>query len=422
MERVSSSILLTLRAGPISASELALRLGVNQATVSRHLKVLDAQVLRMGAGRSTRWCLRRPCMANPALFMLPVYRVNELGHALKIAHLYPVFPDGHYVVEYFRAAESENQKVEWSYYESLPWWLIDMRPQGFLGRSFARQLRNNNKLLNADPKAWSEDEVLFVLAEYPQDSIGNLLIGEKAYSEWLQREPSASIGYEEAAIIAEAIARGEHFDSSAQGEQPKFTAVLNNIDCIIKFSGAATQTVPAAEIDSVVKRWSDLLHVEALSSQVMNQAIPGIAAINTSFYAGSRTFMASQRFDRLAYGGRAGLISLSSLDAEFVGKASAPWPTIMTALAANKIVTNEALSHTKIVWAFGQLIANSDMHLGNLSVLNKGGRPFALAPVYDMLPMHYAPSAAGDLPLQSRAIQLCPDVEKLHWEWDFIRI
>jgi hypothetical protein len=45
------------------------------------------------------------------------------------------------------------------------------------------------------------------------------------------------------------------------------------------------------------------------------------------------------------------------------------------------------------VWHFGKLIANTDMHEGNLSF-----RPgLALAPAYDMLPMLYAPEH-GELP------------------------
>ena len=51
------------------------------------------------------------------------------------------------------------------------------------------------------------------------------------------------------------------------------------------------------------------------------------------------------------------------------------------------------------IWWFGRLIANADMHTGNLSF-----RPhdtLALAPAYDMLPMHYAPLAGGEVPRRS---------------------
>ncbi len=47
---------------------------------------------------------------------------------------------------------------------------------------------------------------------------------------------------------------------------------------------------------------------------------------------------------------------------------------------------------------FGQLIGNTDMHFGNLSFFVSSGGPLALTPVYDMLPMLYAPIGGDELP------------------------
>ena len=49
-----------------------------------------------------------------------------------------------------------------------------------------------------------------------------------------------------------------------------------------------------------------------------------------------------------------------------------------------------------MITAFGRLIHNTDMHKGNLSLLP--GPVMQLAPVYDMLPMAYAPLGGGELP------------------------
>ncbi len=43
------------------------------------------------------------------------------------------------------------------------------------------------------------------------------------------------------------------------------------------------------------------------------------------------------------------------------------------------------------MFTFGGLIANTDQHFGNLGMLNRYDGPFGLAPVYDMLPMQFAP-------------------------------
>ncbi|WP_126804336.1 HipA domain-containing protein [Aliidiomarina minuta] len=212
--------------------------------------------------------------------------------------------------------------------------------------------------------------------------------------------------------MAEAIARGEHFDSSAQGEQPKFTARLNEGDCLVKFTGRVEQR----EIESVPGRWADLLHAEALAAGALNQAWPNMAAPNRSFEVSQRTLLASERFDRTPQGGRIGVISFASLDAEFLGRASENWPVIADGLHQQKVITEKAATQCKVAWAFGQLIANSDMHLGNVSALNMSGRPYELAPIYDMLPMHYSPKPTGDLPADAFQIHMDPAVSRVCWE------
>jgi hypothetical protein len=47
---------------------------------------------------------------------------------------------------------------------------------------------------------------------------------------------------------------------------------------------------------------------------------------------------------------------------------------------------------------FGQLIGNTDMHFGNLAFFFSFNGALSLAPVYDMLPMAYAPMAGEELP------------------------
>ena len=38
------------------------------------------------------------------------------------------------------------------------------------------------------------------------------------------------------------------------------------------------------------------------------------------------------------------------------------------------------------------------MHAGNLSFVSEHGRPYQLAPAYDMLPMGFAPRSGGEMP------------------------
>ena len=87
----------------------------------------------------------------------------------------------------------------------------------------------------------------------------------------------------------------------------------------------------------------------------------------------------------------------AALGAEFVGSGGR-WPDIARTLARERIIVPDAVDGTCLLWAFGTLIGNTDMHSGNLSFMPEQGRPYLLAPAYDMTPMAFAPTAGGDLP------------------------
>ena len=68
-----------------------------------------------------------------------------------------------------------------------------------------------------------------------------------------------------------------------------------------------------------------------------------------------------------------------------------------------------------LYWAFSKLIANSDMHQGNLSFLRPEQHPVAMAPLYDMLPMAFAPSGNGNMRREAVAIRLSHEVSGTIW-------
>ena len=88
------------------------------------------------------------------------------------------------------------------------------------------------------------------------------------------------------------------------------------------------------------------------------------------------------------------------------------------ALAKAKVVDAEAVQGASLLWAFGHLIGNTDMHAGNLSFLSAAGaQPYQLAPAYDMLPMAYAPARTGDRRQADSlaAVALTPQIGKTIW-------
>lgn len=71
------------------------------------------------------------------------------------------------------------------------------------------------------------------------------------------------------------------------------------------------------------------------------------------------------------------------------------------------------------VWLFGQLIGNTDMHDGNLSFLpgqREDGTVLQLAPIYDMLPMTYAPVRGVELPARHYVPRLPLPAEAAAWQ------
>jgi hypothetical protein len=104
--------------------------------------------------------------------------------------------------------------------------------------------------------------------------------------------------------------------------------------------------------------------------------------------------------------GRKPLLSLARADAGRIGAKTSQWQALLTRLQALKLCGQDTVVATAQRWWFGRLIANADMHTGNLSLLPQHGLAGAppqlhLAPCHDMLPMLHAAPPGGELPLRT---------------------
>jgi hypothetical protein len=106
-------------------------------------------------------------------------------------------------------------------------------------------------------------------------------------------------------------------------------------------------------------------------------------------------FLAVRRFDRKDSGGRVGVHSLAAIDGALYGEGSGSWGEMADRLYVDGLISASDQKTIQHVWDFGKAIRNTDMHFGNLGFHPTSNGAFALAPVYDMLPMAYAPNAAG---------------------------
>ena len=79
------------------------------------------------------------------------------------------------------------------------------------------------------------------------------------------------------------------------------------------------------------------------------------------------------------------------LNAQYVGEVD-NWAATASRLAARGLITETDARSLRLLEAYGQLIANTDRHYGNISfVLPQPQGDWALSPTYDMLPMLYMP-------------------------------
>ena len=371
---------------------------VSQPTVSRLIAEMGAsRIVRMGRARSSRYALRRSVRGIGSSW--PLYRIAPGGAPEAIGRLYSL-ENGRWYVEQDEPWDA-LRGVEFAdgLYPGLPWFLQDLRPRGFLGRSFARRFAAQ---LGAptDPRRWSDDDVAVGLVQLGDNLPGDLVVGEAALTatQILKTRKIAALDVADRQAVyparADATVSGEWPGSSAAGEQPKFTVCLSDAAgatryAIVKFSGNVTRAED--------RRWADLLVAEHVANGVLSEQ--GVPCASTHILeSAGRFFLESTRFDRFGEHGRRGLVSLEALDAAFFGALDTPWTDAATRLLGDGWLSEADSDRLSLLWWFGTLVGNTDMHYGNVSLFLDRARPLALAPTYDMVPMLYRPDSEGYFP------------------------
>lgn len=389
-EESTRSILRSLAHGPAAAPELAQETGLSQPVLSRRIRALEDQgaVLRLGRARATRYGRLRNLDGRGARH--PVYAVTPEGDVLHAAELAGITPNGFAVTS---VQASNSAVLREGFFPSLPFYLQQMRPEGFLGRALVKSLASDLGL-PADLRSWNEDHVLSFLVRRGEDMSGNWIIGRASLERFMRTKVVPVNLYDRPALarLMEQALSGDVAGSSAGGEQPKFTAFLTERDragfhAIIKFS--PDDASPAAE------RWRDLLIAENLA--LRNMAASGLPAAESSTltYAG-RIYLVVRRFDRNGERGRRPYIALGYVDDEFLGQRRSIRDTAAGLHRIGKLddAVRDILVETSL---FGDFIGNTDQHHGNVSLTYDRAGLHA-TPAYDVLPMHYAPRVQGNLP------------------------
>ena len=384
------------KAAPVRAADLARELDISVPTLHRLLQENAEPVLAAGRARRSRYALRRPLRGD--LSPIPIHAIDEAGQPHALTVLAPVQPQGCWA-DFADTDWPLTEESRDGWWAGLPYPLYDMRPQGYLGRQLAHRVQDV-LAVSPNPAAWTDDDILWVLSRMGADLPGNLIVGDAAYRRWQESRlnPPPLLGASEigpmyARAAEQAVVLGLA-GSSAAGEFPKFTALRDAPEArtphvIVKFSGA--------DASPAVRRWADLLIAEHLALETV-RSLPGVESPPSRIRQfGDRTFLEVERFDRHGAFGRSPVVTLETANAELLGKSPGAWGFLADTLCEAKLLPAEQASAVHRITWFGRLIANNDMHLGNLSFRPREG-VLHLCPVYDMLPMAYAPLPGGELP------------------------
>ncbi len=380
----------------------------------RAVQAAGPSVLTFGRARRTSYAARRLLRGSSA--SLPLFQIGPNAVTLQVGQLNLAHPDG-CVLETMNPPEWPlDADMQDGWFEGIPYPLQDLRPDGYLGRAFARA---NATLLQVgdDPRTWSDDDVLHALCLLGTDLSGNFIVGEAAYRGWLDslQRPLEAISDARVArdypALAERAMQSGVAGSSAGGEFPKFTAVREHHGAlehvIVKFGGS--------DGSPGTLRWADLLVCEHLALECVG-SLAGLKGATSSVHsAGGRTFLEVVRFDRHGGRGRSALCSWGAFNNAWFGLAGRPWTEGAARLLDRGLIAQDTRDAIACQWHFGQLIGNTDMHDGNLSFV-PGAPGLRLAPVYDMLPMLYAPQRGVELPQRGFTPRLPLPAERELWQ------
>ena len=297
-----------LQNGPAKAAALLEALNISQPTFSRLWSgVPDGVVL--GASKARQYALRRQVAGVDA--PIPVFRVATNGLIMPIGHL-DVLQGGFY-------AMTPLAGTRYELHQGMPFFVSDLRPQGFLGRLEPGKHRDLE--LRADILTWTDENVLKYIARRSDNAAGDLILGNDSYARYL-----ASLAAQEAAVLTEQermqrypqmaddAMQGDAPGSSAGGEQPKFTAAVRRAHDPCRVEPVIVKFSPRTGTASG-RRWGDLLVCEHLALQTLLRN--GIAAATSSIleYEG-RVFLEVVRVDRVGLTGRRPMATFSALDGD----------------------------------------------------------------------------------------------------------
>ncbi|MEI6224027.1 MAG: type II toxin-antitoxin system HipA family toxin YjjJ [Deltaproteobacteria bacterium] len=358
---------------PVRPMTLRAELGISPQTLGRLIAEAGDELLRMGKARSIRYARTRAVEGLGR--SVPVSRVDEAGTVASAGTL-----------RLLRGGRTFWEKPDGgTLFEGLPPALVDMAPQGFLGRAFPARFPE----LGLPPSIsdWSDDHRLVALAARGEDCVGDLIVGDESLRRFAGNGPSEVDPRSYPGLAGRSAA--ELVGSSAGGERPKFGAFSEGRHVLVKYAARGDE--------GASRRWRDLLWCEWKALATVAEAGRGAAQARWMDEEGWR-FLEVERFDRVGARGRRAVLSLAALNNEYLGTPDS-WTAGAELLRRRPFLLPPGdVENVRWLDLFGQLVGNTDRHFGNLTFLLERDGTLRLAPSYDMLPMILAPSGEVVVP------------------------
>jgi hypothetical protein len=368
-----------------TSAQISKALNLNAMAVSRKLRKLGAQIVKIPNGRSPLYALRKNAFGIDG--DIHIWEIDEFGKPTCITTLTPLTTGGFFIENQDLLPKAFLGLNANGLYEDLPYFLWDMAPQGFLGKRIAGILHSLDASFPSNPDNWQTEHIGRYLLTNSENAMGNLQFGNNTN---LKLRPNlVKTSRQHYPEIANSIIDSEVNISSAGGEHQKFTVYCaqEQAHVLVKFS-------PKGNSDVAI-RWRDILLTEYYANKILNTTGFITAAQSNIIENGDRLFLESVRFDRSGEYGRRSMISLKAIAMEFSNIAN-NWLDISQNLLEQKLISSQDEFNMQVLWHFGKLIHNTDMHPGNLSFAIKG-EGFSLLPVYDMCSMGFAPQGNAEV-------------------------
>lgn len=374
MAKVDQLLELLRRRGLLRGGDIQKELRISQPAMSRLVREAGTRVRRFGRSVATQYALPREIAGVGQ--RSPVFRVDEQGQAKRHGVLHFLAGGGCWL---------ERESGGGQLFPGLPPFMEDMRFQGYIGRGVPAL--HPELQLPGRIRDWSDDNHLVALAWRGEDCVGNLIVGEESLNRFLagRPQPLTRADYPNLATGALAGQPG----SSAGGEHPKFAVYGEGRHLLVKFAGGD---------GAAADRWRDLLVCEHLALEVLRDA--GVPVPRSEWFdLGGSRYLEVERFDRVGKRGRRGVISLYAINCHYLGADFDNWSRAGRRVLEEPSLRLAAEHADRMVWldTFGDLIGNTDRHFGNFSFFAEEARELTLTPtpVYDMLPMVFAPTGAN---------------------------